>query len=372
MWSSLNNKRLTHQSFTVVVLLSIALTLLMPTWSYAVSEQISWIEKYKESGKTNVAKATATDKQGNVFVGGYDQGDGAFLRKYSAAGELLWKRSPGNKFGVIQGIAVADNDYIYVVGNYGLWGEDDIFVRKYGPNGGRIWTRHFGSKSWDYAGDIAVYKNYVYVVGRAYGALRRNAAKGQGDAFIRKYNTNARLYWTRQFGTAADDAATSVAVDSRGYIYVVGDTYSDPGQNSFIRKYSSQGRVRWARQLSGARATSVSVDSRRNIFMVGSKYKSEKGFAQKYSPGGKRLWRRVWGSSWPFAAAVDNRNNLYVFMGSVKSPSVASIRKYSRSGRRRWTRKTIKGFVNDAAVSVDNSLYVVGYKSSDNWFLVKY
>jgi len=53
---------------------------------------------------------------------------------------------------------------------------------------------------------------------------------GGFDAFLRKYDTNGNVIWTKQFGTNTTDQANAVAVNSTG-VYVAGDTVGAfPGQ----------------------------------------------------------------------------------------------------------------------------------------------
>ena len=90
------------------------------------------------------------------------------------------------------------------------------------------------------------------MVGIASGTLPGQTNEGEGDAFIRKYNSDGDEEWTRQFGTSEFDTAIEVSGDSSGGVYVVGNTNGEfPGQTSeegndaFIRKYNANGDEEW-------------------------------------------------------------------------------------------------------------------------------
>src|SRR5439155_10236966 len=91
----------------------------------------------------------------------------------------------------------------------------------------------------------------TYVAGNVGGALPGQSSLGNGDAFIRKYDTDGNEVWTRQFGTGSYDDVRGISADSSG-IYVTGDTQGSwPGQTSaggadvFVRKYDAGGNVVW-------------------------------------------------------------------------------------------------------------------------------
>jgi hypothetical protein len=66
----------------------------------------------------------------------------------------------------------------------------------------------------------------IYAVGYTSGSLQ-GAARGQGDAYIVKYDANLRNPVFRQLGTAQSDAFRRMEIDSAGNLYAVGYTYGD-------------------------------------------------------------------------------------------------------------------------------------------------
>ena len=227
------------------------------------------------TGANDIGNGVAADSSG-VYVVGSTVGTlpnqttagftDAFVRKYDSYGTELWTRQFGStNFGTDEALGVAvDATGVYVVGrtNGALFGQtqgstniDDAFIRKYDLNGTELWTRQFGTAGQDYARGVAVDSTGVYVSGFTSAALPGQTSSGQNDAFLRKYNSSGTEVWTRQFGTSLNDDAYSVAVSPSG-IYVGGQTLGTlPGQttagnyDAFVRKYDTSGTALWTRQF---------------------------------------------------------------------------------------------------------------------------
>ena len=111
-------------------------------------------------------------------------------------------------------------------------GSGDAFLRKYDPEGTVVWTRQFGTPSWDAALSVVVDATSVYVAGQTDLTLPGETSAGGGDAFLRKYDPDGTVVWTRQFGTSGQDVAVSVAVHASA-VYVAGRTDGTfPGETS--------------------------------------------------------------------------------------------------------------------------------------------
>jgi hypothetical protein len=66
----------------------------------------------------------------------------------------------------------------------------------------------------------------IYAVGYTSGGLQ-GSARGQGDAYIVKYDANLQNPVFRQLGTAQGDAFRRMEIDAAGNLYAVGYTYGD-------------------------------------------------------------------------------------------------------------------------------------------------
>ena len=224
---------------------------------YDLSGNVLWTRQFGTSAYEETT-GLAADATG-VYVAGLTFGvlpgqtsagyQDAFLRKYDASGNVLWTRQFGmSRSDAARGVAV-DGSAVYVVGYIegpasSITGSGDTFVRKYDISGTEIWTRHFGSSSHNLPQGVAVDTTGVYVAGWTNGVLPGQTSSGREDAFVRKYDTNGNVLWTRQFGTPLADVAMGVAADGAG-VYVVGGSAG----MAYVRKYDPNGNVLWTRQF---------------------------------------------------------------------------------------------------------------------------
>jgi uncharacterized protein (UPF0548 family) len=187
-------------------------------------------------------------------------------------------------------------------------------VRKYDVNGNVVWTRQFGTSSNEPASAVAVSATGVYVAGYTNGVMPGQVNAGGADAFVRKYDVNGNVVWTRQFGTASSDTAYGVAVDATG-VYVAGYTYGAlPGQvnaggaDAFVRKYDSDGNEQWTRQFGSASSDSASGVAANGSGVDVAGYTEGAlppqvsaggvdAFLLRYDSSGTELWTRQFGSA---------------------------------------------------------------------------
>lgn len=158
-------------------------------------------------------------------------------------------------------------------------GGSDLFLLKYDANGTLTGSSQLGSPQTDVANGVAVDAvGNVYVGGFTAGNLDGNINAGANDAFITRYDAQGNRVWTRQFGTTADDSVLAVAVDAAGNVYAAGETRGSlSGANSgladgFVRSYDPQGNVRWTRQLGSAvsdTASGVTVTATGEVTVCG-------------------------------------------------------------------------------------------------------
>jgi len=139
-------------------------------------------------------------------------------------------------------------------------GSDDIFLVKYNSAGIKQWTKLLGTAVNESAKGIAIdSSNNVYIAGWTTGNLDGQINSGSSDAFIIKYDSTGNKLWTKLFGSASSDFCQGIAIDSSGYIYIAGDTGGDlDGQinsgnrDAFVSKFDSNGNVQWTRLLGTA------------------------------------------------------------------------------------------------------------------------
>jgi hypothetical protein len=359
----------------------------------------------------DLAYEVAVDGRGNVHVAGTTFGSlegnnaglaDAFVRKYDAAGTILWTRQFGtNGDDIAYAVAADNNGNVLVAGTTfgdlegGRTTTVDAFVRKYDANGTVLWTRQFGTATIDDATSVAVDNNgNVFVAGATRGDLEGPNA-GFVDAFVRKYDANGNSLWTRQFGTGASlpsgsvgiDFISAVAVDSTGSVLVAGETQGQIGSNAlgqsdaFVRKYDTSGNELWTQQFGTSTADfakAVAVDSSDNIVVGGHTSGDLEGknagvtdiFIRTFDAGGNVLSTKQFGTAqedYTFDVVVDSADNVLVTgetLGDFFAPTVSRsdtfTRKYNAAGAEVWTQQFgTEGDDRAEAVAVDSSSNVL-------------
>jgi hypothetical protein len=192
----------------------------------------------------------------------------------------------------------------------------DAFVRAISRDGVERWTRQFGGTGADQALAVAVdsdESNAIYVAGYTDGRLPRQRSAGRSDVMVAKLSAGGLLRWARQFGTRADEQATSIAVGSGGVM--VGGWTDGPlqrgarrgGTDGFVARVGFDGGLRWVRQFGGRRDDAVRglTSKAGRTIAVGStsgglRGRSEGGtdaFVRAVGASGRALWTRQFGTS---------------------------------------------------------------------------
>jgi len=166
-------------------------------------------------------------------------------------------------------------------------------VRKFRPDGKTSWTRQFGTSSHDSPKAVATDSaGRVYVVGNTSGTFPGQTNKGSNDAFVRKFRSDDKTSWTRQFGTGHSDFGLGIAIDKGGRIYVTGQTYGAfPGktnngtsEDGFLRKYRPDGKASWTRQFGSSKGDGpygIATDNAGRIIITGHTYGTFPGQSNK-------------------------------------------------------------------------------------------
>ena len=342
---------------------------------------VKWTRQFGTTASDS-ATGVATDASANAYVTGSTDGlltpDGAggydvLLRKYSSTGEVEWTRQFGSD-ATDRGSGVATDlaGNVFIVGEtYGALagphlGFGDVWIRKYTPAGAVAWTRQFGTTAGDHAHGVATDADgSVVVVGYTYGVIG-NASVGFADAFVRKYDAEGDIQWTRQFGSDQIDRVSGVAIDEQGNVFVAGDTLgalvgsSNGSQDTWVRKYDPTGAVEWTRQF-GTDAlddlSDVATDTDGNVLLIGTTAGALAGpsagstdvWLRKYNADGDIVWTRQFGTADDdvgSGTAADAEGNVIAIggtEGTIATGSAGSadawVRKYDPAGSVIWTRQ---------------------------------
>ena len=134
--------------------------------------------------------------------------------------------------------------------NAGSW---DIFVTKLDSSGSKIWTFQIGSASDELARAVQIESSTgnIVVVGYTWGSLNGGNA-GNNDIFVMKIDNVGSHMWTVQTGTSDEDSLFAVQIDSSGNIIAGGVTGgalpSFPnygGKDIYVCELDSSGSMLW-------------------------------------------------------------------------------------------------------------------------------
>lgn len=320
------------------------------------------------------------------------------------ASVVTWTRQFGTALeDRTNGVASAGTDVVVVGSTFGILpgqataGLEDAFVRKYDASGNILWTHQFGTSSNDSGVRVVIDgAGDIIVAGTAGDALPSQAWEGDGDAFLRKYDADGNVLWTRQFGTAMADWVGGVTVDADDNIIVVGDTlgafpsFTRVGAyDIFVAKYDPSGARLWLHQfgseaLAAALSRGVAADSSGNVFLVGSTYAgafpgqtalgNDDAFVFKLDANGDVLWIRQFGASEDDQAdaVAINAVGEIIIAGSTRSVLAGQVSSggfdvfleaYDSDGAHLWTRQhgTSGSDASTAlAIASDGEIYVAG------------
>jgi uncharacterized delta-60 repeat protein len=268
---------------------------------------VKWVARYNGSEDYNdLAKAAAIDASGNVYVTGLSftgiASDDYATVKYDALGNELWASRYGgaaNQADHAAAIALDSDGYVYVTGaSEGIGTSWDYATLKYDPDGTKVWVARYDGpgNGEDAATAVAVDSaGNVYVTGASRDSLTAD------DYATIKYDAAGNELWVARYDGPgnADDAAVSLAVDSTGNVYVTGGSRDSLTACDYTTiKYDADGNELWVACYDGPEsaddaAACLSIDPAGNIHVTGSSSDSltAADYATiKYDADGNELW----------------------------------------------------------------------------------
>ena len=216
------------------------------------------------------------DNDNNIYIAGRTGPYGGLgkvmiLIKLDSSGDEIWQRewSGANEMGA-RGIALDSSENIYVVGRPD---NDDIYLRKYNPNGDLNWSRTWGGTGGGYENWPGVYgieiddRDNIYITGRS-----NTLGAGGQDMILLKYNSTGNLQWAKTWGYSGDERGYSVVGDSKNQTYV--SAFSSTTDTLFLVKFDDDGNQKWNKSLGTLDIESgfqMDIDDQDNIYLTGTK-----------------------------------------------------------------------------------------------------
>jgi Ca2+-binding RTX toxin-like protein len=164
--------------------------------------------------------------------------------------------------------------------------------------------QQFGTTEYDIPLSIATdpFGN-VFVAGGTNGSLV-GANAGLRDNFIKKYDSNGNILFSKQFGTSGFETIYGIDTDNQGNFYITGVTDGELGGprqaealDTFVAKYDSAGNQIWIRQIGENvifNAFNLAVDKNTgDVFISGANVKDtleDDTFVIKFDTNGNQQW----------------------------------------------------------------------------------
>ena len=289
-----------------------------------VSDRDAWVAMYDNQGhkqwveqlrspNSDSANGIAVDGAGNVYLTGSTDGDlggvsaggsDAWIAKYNPTTKVWEKGQLGTSAGdEANGIAIDGAGNVYITGTTAgnldgtNAGHTDAWIAQYGPSLNLIWQKQLGTPTEDEGKAIAINSNgRIFIAGNTRGNLARiDSHKGNIDAWVAEYDSDGKVVRRQQLGTTSLDAATGIAADSAGNVYLTGRTTGSlAGTNQgdydgWVAKYDGNFNLQWQKQRGTAgtdSANGVATDGVGYIYVAGDTVGNLGGINQ----GGSDAW----------------------------------------------------------------------------------
>ncbi len=259
----------------------------IPGWRVFLDKDI-FLAKYDSSGTLlwvrnfgtrfdDVANGVTVDPSGNVYITGYFSDDSiqmggttlintspgynsdVFLAKLSPAGTVLWaKKAGGYSYDEAAAVTTDRSGNVFITGKFpsdtfytesgylvnDTIGTFDVFVMGYSSGGSFLWAKRAGARRDDRGIALATDSVGNVYVGGEYNSMsiqfgsttltKAAAVTTLSDIFLVKYSAGGSVVWAKSAGTVYNDWMSSVVLDTLGYVFISGESYSHTGVSAWF------------------------------------------------------------------------------------------------------------------------------------------
>jgi hypothetical protein len=314
-------------------------TSVFATIKYDTSGTEVWVARYNNMDNVATgddgASALAVDDLGNVYVTGHSTGtntgtDYATI-KYNTLGAMQWVRrynGPANLEDTPSRVKVDNSGNVIVTGySFDSDTSSSFATIAYDASGNQMWVQRYGQPA-TFSGATAMAIDAlgsIYVTGYSFDSDTSSAYT------TIKYTKSGQQQWlTRYSGTGnRENAATAIVPGRGGTVHVTGYTATSDSSTAFATvTYDLSGVERWICHYSGLgnsdnAATAIAVDDSGDVYVTGYSIGSGTGsdYATiRYNALGDSIWVQRYdgpanGEDGPAAVAVDRGARAIIVTG---------------------------------------------------------
>ncbi len=313
------------------------------------------IEEWRNTDYGFSSRMMATDANHNIYVlGDTAVGDYLVIKKFSAAGVLLWQTTydPAERLRGVW-IAVDTNSNPVVLASM-ISGSSATpsgwLTLKYDPNGALLWANGLPGPFRD-ARRVAIdASNNIYVAGRMW--LTNSSANTTLDSVLIKYSPGGTTLWTAVFdnNSAVDEPFSMVISPDSSRIGVAGIS----GNLFMALMYDANGNRLWANTNSNVYAANDLAFGPGNIsyFAAGTYFPQDPNSYQmaivKFDATGNQSWIKSYSvGDRTFRVAVDSQGNIVATGMDVVGYMDWMTIKTDANGNLLWSHRYDAGRNND-------------------------
>jgi len=319
------------------------------TIKYNTQGVFQWVKSYTSSTNYCWPSDIITDDSSNVYITGTSHNNNFVTIKYNALGVLIWATLDAQAMGQAHSRITLDNHknvYIAVRGNDSINAATSNTI-KYNSAGIKQWENIYMSNfNPGFSGPVQLKfaaDGFIYLL-----ASNNNQNNGQSDYAVVKYDTLGNQIWNTTYSfTNYYDSPQALTIDKTGNVYVTGSIWPTGGTVDSIAtiKISKSGAFEWKRTYSlgydnNDEASAIAIDSLGYIFVVGKSsdsFNHENFITLKYDSLGNEIWagryhNTNYSSDLANSLSLDKFGNVYISGTSydVNSSGILTI-KYSNA-----------------------------------------
>lgn len=267
---------------------------------------IIWQKNYSASGFHTLWSMQKTNNDGLILAGWISIGGSwdFIVIKLDSTGAITWKNSYGGSSDDLAYSVKQTNDGGFIVaGNTKSFGagKEDIWIVKLSSSGILQWQYAYGGTDADLGRSIQQTSDGGYIL----AGQTSSFGAGKSDILVMKLNPDGSIDWSKTFGTASSDGASSIIQASDGGFLVAGATYAfNTYGDIWILRLDYSGNILWQRRYNNSlfptipSSDSVAQTSDGGFVLAGATTRTQYSlFILKIDANGNSLWQKLYGGN---------------------------------------------------------------------------